>query len=127
MANNIASTALATGVQVVTLDTTGSVKLPCPSDTKVSRWVLHVIFNGVTPGAFVPELSIFGTGVDLTADTVECAYYKVSTGSTAITAGTATSAVDQDIYVVPCDGCELTLNFTAATHSLTVYAMPLLG
>lgn len=127
MANDVKSAATASGTQIVTLDTNGTVKLGCPSDVKVSRWSLHVVFNGVTPGAFIPKLAAHGTGVDLSAEAISCVYYKVSTGSTAITAGTATSAASEDIYIVPCDGNDLFLVFTAATHSITVYAVPLLG
>lgn len=127
MANGAFAAATATGTQIVTLDTTGTLVLKCPSDTKVSRWVLHVVFGGVTPGSFIPKLSAHGSNADLSGEVVSCVYYKVSTGSTAITAGTATSTSAEDIYVVPCDGCDLSLVFTAATHALTVYAVPLLG
>jgi hypothetical protein len=116
---------LAKGCLKVTLDTTGGYEgLSDPTGKLVGRWVLHVVNGGANPGSFIPKLRAKGSSL-ASGEWRSPEYYNKATGSTAITAATPVTA--EAIYEVLCDGCELILDYTADTHGMTVYAVPVTG
>lgn len=80
--------------------------------------------GGASPGSLV--LKTRPTGTTYTgADCAQPIYYRDGS-STAIAGGTAISGTD-DIYEVIVDGCDLLVDYTSSTHSLTVTFKPVVG
>lgn len=123
MANRV-DTTTRSGTYKVTLDTTGDVQLPGSEEDTISTWVLHVVNGGANPGSFIPKLKVAGSGLAST-EYISPEYYKASTGSTAITTGTAVTT--EDIYKIVADGCDVHLIYTADTHGMIVWARRLAG
>jgi hypothetical protein len=117
MANKVESQARA-GLLKVTLDTTEAYAgLGDASQDTVGTWILHVI---VTAGSFVPKIRAMGSG----QTGVSCVYWNAAT-DTNVTAGTAISA--SGIYGIPCDGCDLILDYTHAAGGIVVWAVRTVG
>lgn len=122
MANKI--TTSDAGVQVITLDTTGTVNLRNAFGTsKIGSWRLQVVPGGASPGSFVLKQRLAGTNLS-GANWLTMIFYDDST-STVQSAGTTVSAAK--ILTVIADRTDVQLDYTAATHGMTVYAVPANG
>lgn len=103
------------------LDTTATgasaIAVGAANERGPASWVLHVKGNAWT-GSIVPKLRL--TGSDLTnTDLQSCIYYTAG-DEAAVAAGTGITA--NGIYTIPCDRCDLFLEYTHTSGTVDVYA-----
>ena len=108
-------------VRVVRLDTTGTVNLGEAAEGVVGSWLLQI------SGTFSASLTLRkklrrGSVADASAPTT---YYENFATGVAVAAGTALTAAA--LVKVPCDGCDLILDYTATSGEMVVECTPLLG
>lgn len=122
MANKI--TTSETGLQVVTLDTTGAVNLRNAFGTsKIGSWRLQVVPGGASPGSFVLKQRLSGSGLS-GSNWLTMIFYDDST-STVQSAGTAVTAAK--VLTVIADRTDVQIDYTADADGMTVYASPVNG
>jgi hypothetical protein len=108
-------------VWTTTLDTTGTINVGDAALGAVGSWVLQI--SGTFSGSLVLRKKLIGSVVaDASAPT---AYYENHATGVAVAAGTALTAAG--LLKVPCDGCVLVLDYTAASGTMVVELVNLLG
>jgi hypothetical protein len=108
-------------VWTTTLDTTGTVGLGEAALGAVGSWVLQI--SGTFSGSLVLRKKVIGSAVaDASAPT---AYYENHATGVAVAAGTAITGAG--LFKVPCDGCVLILDYTAASGTMVIELVNLLG
>ena len=87
----------------------------------VGSWVLQI--SGTFSGSLVLRKKVRrGTVADGSAATT---YYELFNSGTSTAAGTALTGAA--LVKVPCDGCDLILDYTATSGTMVVECAPLLG
>jgi hypothetical protein len=110
-----------TDVYTVRLDTTGTLNIGEAAEGAVGSWVLHI--SGTFSGSLVLRKKIRrGSVTDGNAPTT---YYENFATGVSVAAGTALTAAA--LLKVPCDGCDLILDYTAASGVMVIECTPLLG
>lgn len=111
----------ATDVLTVRLDTDGQVNLGEAAEGAVGSWVLQV--SGTFSGSLTLRKKIRrGTVADGSAATT---YYENFATGVSVAAGTAITGAG--LFKVPCDGCDLILDYDATSGEMIVECVPLLG
>lgn len=111
----------ATDVVTVRLDTTGTLNIGEAAEGAVGSWVLHI--SGTFSGSLTLRKKIRrGTVADASAPTT---YYELFNTGVSTAAGTAITGTA--LVKVPCDGCDLILDYTATSGTMVVECTPLLG
>lgn len=112
------------GVQVITLDTTGSIVLGNAMGTsKIGSWALQVVSGGAAPGSLVLKQRLHGSGLS-GANWLATLYYDEST-TTVPSAGDA--IVANGLFTIISDRKDVQLDYTADADGMTVYAVPYNG
>ena len=110
-----------TDVYTVSLDTTGTLNIGEAAEGAVGSWVLQI--SGTFSGSLTLRKKIRrGTVADASAATT---YYTNFATGVDVAAGTALTGAG--LVKVPCDGCDLILDYTAASGRMIVECTPLLG
>lgn len=103
------------------LDTTGTVNLGEAAEGAVGSWVLQI--SGTFSGSLVLRKKLRRSVVaDASAPTT---YYELFNTGVSTAAGTALTGAA--LVKVPCDGCDLILDYTATSGEMIVECTPLLG
>ena len=108
-------------VRVARLDTTGTVNVGEAAEGVVGSWLLQI--SGTFSGSLVLRKKLRrGSVADASAPTT---YYELFNTGVSTAAGTALTAAA--LVKVPCDGCDLILDYTATSGTMVVECNPLLG
>lgn len=111
------------GVHSTRLDTTATgadaIYIGPANERGPASWVFHVKGNGWT-GSIVPKLRVSGSNLTDT-DLIACIYYTAS-DEAAIAAGTGITT--NGIYTIPCDRCDLYLEYTHTAGTVDLLAHP---
>lgn len=111
----------ARGTPVWTITGTGQVNLGDAQDGAVGSWVLSTAFS--SSGSLTLTKKLRGSSVT-DANAPDTFYQNFATG---VDASAGVAITGAGLWKVECDGCELVLDITSLTGTLTVEAIPLLG
>lgn len=110
------------GTKYRTLTTTEVIPLGDADNATVSQWAVKVKITGAG-GSFIPKIRLIGSG--LSGGDLDDTVYYTADSETAIAAGVASSAAN--IYYIPADACDVFLDYTQGTGSMTIYVYPFQG
>lgn len=109
------------GLVVWELDTTGVVNVGEAAEGAVGSWIMEV--SGTFSGSLALRKKIRrGRVADASALGT---YYTNFDAGTSVASGTAITAAG--LFSIPCDGCDLILDYTATSGTMVVELTPLLG